>query len=282
MRCPPVKAPRSPSKGVITALREVTTPKTTVLFIVSFLTPATAFMLYPFLTVYFTHRLGFSILTTGLLLSLRFLSSALLGFLGAAAANRFGLLLTYCIAAIVTAVTTGMMAYTQNLTLLIVLLTLMGVASSTTKSTLRGLASIGVPSDHQGLVQNIIHWLNNIGMTAALPLSAFIFHGGYSTIPFIVTATGYLAMAALLYGSLYRFSPVQSMSSPPAASPPPPRAPCGVSCALTALFAFSSCLLFCGLSSNFSSNRAFPSTFPIILEMGHSCTGHWAPSISSL
>jgi hypothetical protein len=51
----------------------------------------------------------------------------------------------------------------------------------------------------RGIAQNYVHWLNNIGMAAALPISALALGGGYSRIPFDVSAAAYGVMAVSLF-----------------------------------------------------------------------------------
>ena len=81
----------------------VLSPRTAVLFVSSLVIPAAAFMLYPFLTIYFTHELHDTAAEAGLLLSIRFLSSAVFGFLGSWSSGRWGLLRTYYISSLLTA-----------------------------------------------------------------------------------------------------------------------------------------------------------------------------------
>ncbi len=184
-------------------MRNVLNPQTATLFAASLITPAAAFMLYPFLTIYFTHTLGMSAAEAGMLLSVRFLSSALLGFIGGWATERFGLLRTYVTAGVITAVAIFVMAFERGVVPLVVILVVMGVSASTVNACVRGLANLAVTSENRGAVQNYVHWLNNVGMAIALPFSADILMGGISNTPFIVTALGYLAMAILL-GVVFR------------------------------------------------------------------------------
>lgn len=154
-------------------LRDVTNPRTFVLFGSSLVVPLAAFMLYPFLIIYFTHVLKFSAAEAGLLLSLRFLSSGMLGFVGGWAADRLGLGRTYVTAGLLTGLTVLAMSLATQVWLMAGLLVVLGVSASTVNATARGLANTHVDSAQRGTVQNLIHWLNNVGMAAALPLSAF-------------------------------------------------------------------------------------------------------------
>ncbi len=112
-------------------IRELLNPQTATLFTASLITPAAAFMLYPFLTIYFTHTLGFSAATAGILLSTRFLSSALLGFIGGWATERFGLLRTYVLSGVITAVAIFTMGFERGAGPLGGLLVITGVSAST-------------------------------------------------------------------------------------------------------------------------------------------------------
>ncbi len=179
-------------------MRNILNAQTATLFAASLITPAAAFMLYPFFTIYFTHTLGYSAAGAGLLLSVRFLSSALLGFIGGWASERFGLLRTYMLAGVITAVAIFIMSFQRGVVPLVVLLVITGVSASTVNACVRGLANVTVTQDNRGAVQNYVHWLNNVGMAIALPFSADVLLGGISRVPFMVTAVGYLAMAVLL------------------------------------------------------------------------------------
>ena len=192
----PALKPKRPS--IRQELHEILSPKTSVLFLASLLTPAAAFMLYPFLTIYFTHTLGLAIAVAGSLLSLRFLASATLSFVGGWASDRYGLVPVYALAGLVTAVALWLMAYLHSVAVLALLLVVLGISAATVNANVRGLANLGVPAAHRGTVQNYVHWLNNVGMAMALPFSAFLLHAGSSRLPFFVAAGGYLAMAAVV------------------------------------------------------------------------------------
>lgn len=202
-------------------LRAVLTPKTGVLFVSSFVIPAAAFMLYPFLTIYFTHRLHFSPAGAGLLLSVRFLSSAVLGFVGGWISDRIGLLRTYALAALVTAIAIVLLAFQATILPIVVLLVVMGLSGSTVNNTVRGLSNQGLPDAHRGTGQNVIHWLNNIGMAVALPISSFALRGGLSRTPFLVAAAAYLVMAFVMVIAFGRQAdPAPSTPAPKHASSP--------------------------------------------------------------
>ncbi len=179
-------------------LRAVTNPRTLVLFGSSLVVPLAAFMLYPFLIIYFTHVLKFSAAEAGLLLSLRFLSSGMLGFGGGWAADRLGLGRTYVMAGLLTGLTVLAVSLATQVWLLAGLLVVLGIAASTVNAAARGLANTHVEVAQRGTVQNVIHWLNNVGMAAALPLSAFALSGGYSRIPFDVTGLAYMGIALFM------------------------------------------------------------------------------------
>ncbi len=201
-------------------LRQIWSPRTAVLLAASLVTPAAAFMLYPFMTIYFTHTLGLAIAVAGGLLSLRFLSSAGLSFVGGLASDRWGLVPMYVLAGGVTAAALALMAFQSNLVVLALLLVVVGACAATVNANVRGLANLGVPPQHRGTVQNYVHWLNNVGMAAALPFSAFLLHAGASRLPFIVASAGYLAMA-LLVGWAYRdaAAPTRANKAAPASTP---------------------------------------------------------------
>ncbi len=179
-------------------LQQILTPSTTVLLVVSLLTPFSAFLLYPFLTIYFTHVLGFSVGQAGLLLSVRFLSSAVLGFASAWLSGRIGLVRTYVLAGLVTGAAVFSLAETRNVAAIVLLLVVLGVSASAVNAMVRSLAGAGVPVEVRGTLQTYIHWLQNVGMAAALPVSADVLRGGFSQTPFIVTAVGYVAVALLV------------------------------------------------------------------------------------
>ncbi len=178
--------------------RLLVSPKTSVLFASSFIIPLAAFMLYPFLTIFFTHRLHFSAAEAGLLLSIRFLSSGLLGFVSGWLANRLGMTRTYTISGIMTALVIVLLAFQTSLWSIVVLLVLMGVAESSVKTTVRALSNVALPAEHRGAGQNYMYWLNNVGMAVAMPVSSFALHGGLSRIPFFVAAAAYLVMALVM------------------------------------------------------------------------------------
>lgn len=188
----------SHKSSLIRDLRDVTKPRTLLLFASSLVVPLAAFMLYPFLIIYFTHVLRLSAGEAGLLLSVRFLSSGILGFLGGHVADRIGMGRTYVIAGLLTGLTVLAMSAETHVWPLAGLLVVLGVSASTVNATARGLANTHVDSAHRGTVQNLIHWLNNVGMAAALPLSAFAMSGGYSRIPFVATAVVYIGIALLM------------------------------------------------------------------------------------
>ncbi len=204
----------TPNKSLWAQTRDILTVQTSSLFVASLITPLAAFMLYPFLTIYFTRTLGFHAALAGSLLSVRFLSSALLGFIGGWATEKFGLLRTYVWSGVITAAAIWAMAYEHNLILLLVLLVITGVSASTVNACVRSLANLSVTAQNRGIVQNYIHWLNNLGMAAALPFSAYVLLGGTSRNPFLVTALGYLAMAVLLGLSFHKVPAAQPSKNP--------------------------------------------------------------------
>lgn len=201
--------------SLIRELLDVTNSRTSVLFASSLVVPMAAFMLYPFLIIYFTHVLRLNAAEAGLLLSVRFLSSGVLGFLGGFAADRIGLGRTYVMAGVLTGLTVLAMSEETHVWPLAGLLVILGVASSTVNAAARGLANSQVDSHHRGTVQNLIHWLNNVGMAAALPLSAFALRGGYSRIPFDVTAGGYIGIALLMATIFWRKKTADGASAGP-------------------------------------------------------------------
>lgn len=220
MASQPEASPKAPRPSMRQELRQIWSPRTAVLLAASLVTPAAAFMLYPFMTIYFTHTLGLAIAVAGGLLSLRFLSSAVLSFVGGWASDRWGLVPIYVLAGGVTAAALALMAFQANLVVLALLLVVVGISAATVNANVRGLANLGVPPEHRGTVQNYVHWLNNVGMAAALPFSAFLLHAGTSRLPFIVAAAGYLAMA-LLVGWAYRdtAAPTRAKKAAPASTP---------------------------------------------------------------
>lgn len=193
--------------------RRVSNPATVTLFLSSLLVPMAAFMLYPFLIIYFTHVLRLSVAAAGFLLSVRFLSSGFLGFLGGALSERIGLGRTYLAAGVVTGLTVWALGMERQVWVLACLLVVLGVSASTVNAMARGLANEHVDEESGGIVQNYIHWLNNVGMAAALPISAFLLGGGYSRIPFDVTAVAYAALALVL-GIAFRGSGTSSHDAP--------------------------------------------------------------------
>lgn len=195
--------PKSKSHTFWNDLGSVLSPRTAVLFIGSLVIPAAAFMLYPFLTIYFTHELHDTVAEAGLLLSIRFLSSAVFGFLGSWSSGRWGLLRTYYISSLLTAGAIALLAFQHQVIPIILLLLVMGVSGSTVMSMIRGLSNIGVPAEHRGTALNVIHWLTNVGMAVAMPFSALLLHGGHSRTPFYVAAGAYAVMVpvvALFFG----------------------------------------------------------------------------------
>jgi hypothetical protein len=196
-------------------LRGLLSRDTSVLFAASFFTPLAAFMLYPFLIIDFTHLLGFSAVVAGLLLSVRFLSSAALGFVGGWAAERFGLARTYAVAGIVTSAAILGLSWARTIPLLILLLAVLGLAASTVNACVRGMTNIAVPPAQRGRAQNVIHWLNNIGMAAALPFSAYVLGAGHSVLPFWAAAGVYAAMALAVAVSIGAPAAREETAAPP-------------------------------------------------------------------
>lgn len=203
------------SPSFLADLRGILTPKTAILFVASFVTPLAAFMLYPFLIIEFTHVMGFSPTEAGLLLAVRFLAAAALGFVGGWASDRFGLWRTYVVAGLVTAVVVVLMTVQHTVPALLPLLAILGVSASTVNACVRGLTQEAVPEAHRAIAQNAIHWLNNLGMAAALPFSAYVLHAGTSRMPFFVTGAAYGAMAVLVRIAL-RPGAVRSSDDAPA------------------------------------------------------------------
>ncbi|WP_171822667.1 MFS transporter [Sulfobacillus thermosulfidooxidans] len=170
-----------------------------VLFFMSFVVPFSAFMLYPFLIIYLTHVLHYQPWEAGLLLSVRFLSSGLLGFVGGLVSARIGTMRTYVISAVISAVSIMALAFTPGAVFLVIVLAILGLAASTVNAMARGLANEHILDEYRGVIQNYIHWLNNIGMAAALPFSALLLGGGYSRWPYFVAASGYALAAGALF-----------------------------------------------------------------------------------
>lgn len=189
----------SPKPSLLSEFRAIANPKSLSVFGSSLLVPLAAFMLYPFLIIYFTHILKLSVAEAGLLLSIRFLSSGFLGFLGGMVSERIGLSRTYLLAGLVTGATLFIMGFEHAVPVLAGLLVLLGVSASTVNAMARGLVNDSVDEKGRGIAQNYVHWLNNIGMAAALPISALALGGGYSRIPFDVSAAAYAVMAVSLF-----------------------------------------------------------------------------------
>lgn len=213
-----------PPSSLMKDLAAVTNPRTLVLFGSSLVVPLAAFMLYPFLIIYFTHVLKFTPAEAGLLLSVRFLASGVLGFIGGMAADRIGLGRAYVLSAVVTGLAIFAMSRESDVWVLAALLMVVGVAASTVNATARGLANTEVDQERGGMMQNVIHWLNNVGMAAALPVSAFALGGGYSRIPFEVTAVSYVLIAIVMALVFWRPHRVGAKSVRPSAKPAGPLA----------------------------------------------------------
>lgn len=201
-------ADRNRKSAEAPGLGEALTPQMVPLLVSSLVVPLAAFMLYPFLIIYFTHSLGFSVAAAGLLLSVRFLASGLLGFLSGMLADRWGLARTYVLSGLITGLAIVTLASVTGIAAIVILLVIMGVSSSAVNAMARGLASQYVDENLRGTVQNIIHWLNNVGMAVALPFSAFVLNGGYSRIPFVVAALAYVVMAVIIGLAFVRHRPM--------------------------------------------------------------------------
>lgn len=96
------------------SFRSVITGPVIVLFLISFIVPFSAFMLYPFLIIYFTHVLHYHPWQAGLLLSVRFLASGIFGFTGGLVSQRLGNLRTYIISGLLSAAAIVALAFTQD------------------------------------------------------------------------------------------------------------------------------------------------------------------------
>ncbi|SMC05878.1 Na+/melibiose symporter [Sulfobacillus thermosulfidooxidans DSM 9293] len=180
------------------SFRSVITGPVIVLFLISFIVPFSAFMLYPFLIIYFTHVLHYHPWQAGLLLSVRFLASGIFGFTGGLVSQRLGNLRTYIISGLLSAAAIVALAFTHKPATIVMTLAILGLAASTVNAMARGLANELVKDEYRGVIQNYIHWLNNIGMAAALPLSALLLGGGYSRAPYFFAAAGYALAAGAL------------------------------------------------------------------------------------
>lgn len=195
-----------PNKSLWDEFRQVLNGSTATLFGASLFVPMAAFMLYPFLIIYFTHVLGYTVAVAGLLLSVRFLSSGLFGFLGGVASSRLGLANTYLVAGLLTSLSIFLLGYQTHIVPIVVILIVLGVSSTTVNAMARSLANEKVREASRGSVQNYIHWLNNVGMAAALPISALALGGGYSRLPFLVAGMTYAVMA-LVVSLVFRSPP---------------------------------------------------------------------------
>jgi len=187
--------------------RKFANSKSLAVFGSSLVVPLAAFMLYPFLIIYFTHVLHLGVAEAGLLLSVRFLASGLLGFLGGTVADRIGLARTYLIAGMTTGATLLALSASRSLPVLALLLVVLGVSASTVNAMARGLVNESVDPDSRGAAQTYVHWLNNVGMAAGLPLSGLLLDGGYSRLSFDISAAAYVVMAVVLFAAFRRVPP---------------------------------------------------------------------------
>jgi MFS family permease len=214
----PAASDPSAKRSWFVGFREVANSKSLAVFASSLIVPLAAFMLYPFLIIYFTHVLHLGVAEAGLLLSVRFLASGLLGFLSGMLADRIGLARTYLIAGLTTGAALMALGLSRSLPVLALLLVVLGVSASTVNAMARGLVNDSVARESRGTAQTYVHWLNNVGMAAGLPLSGLLLDGGYSRLPFEIAAAAYVAMAVVLFAAFRREPPprTEPLESSPA------------------------------------------------------------------
>ena len=182
-------APRS----VAPRMREVLNPKLTLLLVVDGFRSVANYMLTPFLALYFHLALGFSLPLAGLLAGLPFLSGWLLGVVGGYLVDRLGLVRSYVVGGLFTAVTVAALGLVHAFLPLAVILMVFGALRPVGRNAIDALANTSAKPEHRGMVQNYLYWISNAGVMVGLLVAAEVLAAGHSATPLFVVA-GLLAL----------------------------------------------------------------------------------------
>ncbi len=186
-------------RPVAPRVREVLNPQLALLLVVDGLRAVANYMLTPFLALYFHLALGFSLPLAGLLAGLPFLSGWLLGVVGGYLADRLGLVRSYAVGGVLTALTVAAMGLVHAVLPLAVILVIFGALRPVGRSAIDALANQSTKPEHRGLVQNYLYWISNVGVMVGLLVAAEVLAAGHSATPLFVVA----ALLALLVVPIY-------------------------------------------------------------------------------
>ncbi len=189
MSQPALDAPRPVSPP----MREVLNPKLTLLLVVDGLRVLANYMLTPFLAIYFHVALGFSLPLAGLLAGLPFLSGWLLGVVGGYLVDRLGLVRSYAVGGLLTAVTVAALGLVHAFLPVAVILIVWGALRPVGRNAIDALANQNAKPEHRGLMQNYLYWMSNAGVMVGLLIAAEVLAAGHSATPLFVVA-GVLAL----------------------------------------------------------------------------------------
>lgn len=189
MSQPALNAPRP----VAPRMREVLNPKLTLLLVVDGLRVLANYMLTPFLAIYFHVALGFSLPLAGLLAGLPFLSGWLLGVVGGYLVDRLGLVRSYAVGGLLTAVTVAALGLVHAFLPVAVILIVWGALRPVGRNAIDALANQNAKPEHRGLMQNYLYWMSNAGVMVGLLIAAEVLAAGHSATPLFVVA-GVLAL----------------------------------------------------------------------------------------
>ena len=189
MSQPALDAPRP----VAPRMSEVLNPKLTLLLVVDALRVLANYMLTPFLAIYFHVALGFSLPLAGLLAGLPFLSGWLLGVVGGYLVDRLGLVRSYAVGGLLTAVTVAALGLVHAFLPVAVILIVFGALRPVGRNAIDALANQNAKPEHRGLMQNYLYWMSNAGVMVGLLVAAEVLAAGHSATPLFVVA-GVLAL----------------------------------------------------------------------------------------
>ena len=139
-------------------MREVLSPRLTLLLVVSAVRQVAGFMLLPFLAIYLHLVLGFSLPVSGLLVGLQYLSGWLMGVVGGYQADRLGLLRAYSVGGVLMAFALAALGLVHGLVWVAVILVIFGAPRPVGRNALDALANRNAKPEHRGAVENYLYW----------------------------------------------------------------------------------------------------------------------------
>lgn len=189
-------------------LFQVLTPATGFLLGAQLLSSATAYMLLPFLAVYFHRRLGFSVAGSGFLVGLPFLAGLAFSLAGGYLTDRVGPLRSYLAATLLFGLAVGALVYAHGQGQIAATLVGLGIAWSVVNTAGQSVVNGATRPEHRGTVQNATYWVNNVGVVLGLFVSAELLGAGTSTAPFAVVFAVRvllaLAVAAVFWQTVFQ------------------------------------------------------------------------------